>query len=125
VSGLTRRPWNGRFGERWTYRYVNDVPLRAEADPLHVNWCELTVTDERDGRTLYHNAFVTNHVLSDDTVAPIVAAGRTRWKVENEGNNTLTHRPTPAQRAGDMGKLRAITLNTTSAMGSNIWPPFS
>jgi hypothetical protein len=89
VSGLTRRHWNGRFGELWTYRYVNDVPLRAEADPLHVNWCELTITDERDGRLLYHNAFVTNHPISDDTVAAIVAAGRTRWKVENEGNNTL------------------------------------
>jgi len=89
VSGLTQRHWNGRFGERWTYRYVNDVPLRAEADPLHVNWCELTITDERDGRTLYHNAFVTNHPISDDTVVVIVAAGRTRWKVENEGNNTL------------------------------------
>ena len=60
---------NGRFGERWTYRYVNEVPLRAEADPLHVNWCELTITDERDGRVLYHNAFVTNHPMTDDTVA--------------------------------------------------------
>jgi hypothetical protein len=89
VSGLTRRHWNGRFGEHWTYRYVNDVPLRAEAGPLHVNWCELTITDERDGRVLYHNAFVTNHPISDDTVAAIVAVGRTRWKVENEGNNTL------------------------------------
>jgi hypothetical protein len=89
VSGLTQRHWNGRFGEIWTYRYVNDVPLRAEAELLHVNWCELTITDERDGRLLYHNAFVTNHPISDDTVAAIVAAGRTRWKVENEGNNTL------------------------------------
>ncbi len=39
--------------------------------------------DHRTGRN------VTNHPLSDDTVGPIVAAGRTRWKVENEGNNTL------------------------------------
>ena len=125
VSGLTHRQWNGRFGELWAYRYVNKVPLRAEADPLHVNWCELTITDERDGRVLYHNAFVTNHPISDDTVAAIVAAGRTRWKVENEGNNTLTHRPTPAQRAGDMGKPKAITSNTISGMGSSIWRPFS
>jgi len=50
-------------GARWTYRYVNDVPLRVEADPLHVNGCELTITEERDGRTRYHNAFVTNHPL--------------------------------------------------------------
>ena len=33
VSGLTQRHWNGRFGKHWTYRYVNDVPLRAEAEP--------------------------------------------------------------------------------------------
>jgi len=89
VSGLTQRHWNGRFGEQWTYHYVNDVPLRAEAGPLHVNWCELTISDERDDRVLYHNAFVTNHPISDDTVAAIVTASRTRWKVENEGNNTL------------------------------------
>ena len=54
VSGLTQRHWTGRFGEHWAYRYVNDVPLRAEADPLHVNGCELTITEERDGRTRYH-----------------------------------------------------------------------
>jgi hypothetical protein len=29
VSGLTRRHWNGRFGEIWTYRYVTEVPLRG------------------------------------------------------------------------------------------------
>jgi hypothetical protein len=93
----------------------------AEADPLHVNWCELTTTNERDGRTLYHNAFGTNHALSDAAVA----AGRTCRKVENEGNNTFTHRPTTAQRAGDMGKPKAITSSTILAIGNSIWPPFS
>lgn len=29
------------------------------------------------------------HLLSDENVAAIVLAGRTRWKVENEKNNTL------------------------------------
>ena len=83
VRGLTQRHWNGRFGEHWTYRYMNDLPLREGPDALPVNWCELTITDERDGRSLYHNAFVTNHPISDDTVASIITAGRTRWKVEN------------------------------------------
>ena len=36
-----------------------------------------------DGRTLYHNAFVTNHALADDTVEPLVAAGRTRSAILN------------------------------------------
>lgn len=74
--------------EIYTYRYLNQVPLRDGADALLVNWCELTVT-RGDGKLVYHNAFATNHPITDDTVAAIVKAGRTRWKIENEHNNTL------------------------------------
>ena len=71
-----------------TYRYASQLPLRASADTLYVNWCELTLTDAT-GAQLYHNAFMTQFPLTAKTVAPIVQAGRTRWKVENENNNTL------------------------------------
>jgi hypothetical protein len=71
-----------------TYRYASQLPLRASADTLYVNWCELTLTDAA-GTQLYHNAFMTQAPLTAKTVAPIVQAGRTRWKVENENNNTL------------------------------------
>jgi len=71
-----------------TYRYASHLPLRASADTLYVNWCELTLTDAT-GTQLYHNAFMTQAALTTKTVAPIVQAGRTRWKVENENNNTL------------------------------------
>jgi len=80
--------WTGNVDETWTYRYLNDVPLKDGEDALLVNWCELTVS-RPDGRVTYHNAFVTRYRLTDDTVAEIVQAGRTRWKVENENNNTL------------------------------------
>jgi len=80
--------WTGKVNETWTYRYLNDVPLKDGEDALLVNWCELTVS-RPDGRVTYHNAFVTRYRLTDDTVAEIVQAGRTRWKVENENNNTL------------------------------------
>jgi hypothetical protein len=80
--------WTGIVEETWTYRYLNDVPLRAGEDALLVNWCELTVSHP-DGRLAYHNAFVTRYTITADTVAEIVQAGRTRWKVENENNNTL------------------------------------
>lgn len=72
----------------YTYRYLNGVPLRDSNDALWVNWCELTVT-RPDGKVNYTNSFATNHTLSDENVADIVLAGRTRWKVENENNNTL------------------------------------
>ncbi len=42
-----------------------------------------------DGKVVYKTSFATNHRISDNTVAEIVVAGRTRWKVENENHNTL------------------------------------
>lgn len=71
-----------------TYRYAAQLPLRATADTLQVNWCELTSTTAQ-GEPLYHNAFVTQEKITQKTVAQVVTAGRTRWKVENENNNTL------------------------------------
>lgn len=89
VTEITDRVWTGHGHERRTYRYVNQVPLRADAKTLMVNWCELAVVRETTGEVLYHNAFATNLTLSDETVRPVVAAGRARWKVENENNNVL------------------------------------
>ena len=64
------------------------MPLKDGDDALLVNWCELTVS-HGDGKIVYKNSFATNYLISDDTVVQIVLAGRTRWKVENENNNTL------------------------------------
>jgi hypothetical protein len=85
---VTAKRWTGKVEEIYTYRYLNAVPLKDDDDALRVNWCELTVS-RPDGKVVYKNAFATNHLITDDTVAEIVLAGRTRWKVENENNNTL------------------------------------
>jgi hypothetical protein len=71
------------------YRYVNQVPLRDEDPSLLVNWCEVTIKRMSDGKVLYHNAWVTLHHLEKEILASVVAAGRCRWKIENENNNTL------------------------------------
>ena len=55
---------------------------------MEVNWCELTTTTA-EGKVLYRNAFATDLALSDGNVAEVVEAGRSRWKIENENNNTL------------------------------------
>jgi hypothetical protein len=83
VSQLTQRHWTGKAHEVWIYRYVNDVPLRAGPDALKVNWCELTIVQADTGEQLYHNGFATNHRLTDESVASVVAAGRARWQIEN------------------------------------------
>lgn len=85
---VTTKRWTGKVEETFTYRYLNRVPLRDGDDALLVNWCELTLS-RPDGKVVYKNSFATNHRITDDTVAEIVLAGHTRWKVENENNNTL------------------------------------
>jgi hypothetical protein len=82
---------NRRTGKKLftdTWRYVNQVPLRNSDDALMVNWCEL-VTSDADGKVLFSNAWATSHGITDDNVAELAAAGRARWKIENENNNTL------------------------------------
>jgi hypothetical protein len=81
--------WNGRFTEIATYRFINDVPLRGGDQALTVNWCEVRISRAKTGEPLYHNTFVTNHLLTDQTVIEVVKAGRARWKSENENNNVL------------------------------------
>ena len=89
IEQFSVRRWNGQFVEIWTYRYVSHVPLRDGDDALFVNWCELTIIHETEGVILHRNAFVTNHTIDQTTIEPIVAAGRARWKSENENNNVL------------------------------------
>ncbi len=92
VQTMTVRRWNGRFHERWNYRWVSHVPLRAGIKALRVNWCEITILREDTGKRLYHNAWITSHELTQDTVPELVAAGRAHWKVENENFNVLKNR---------------------------------
>jgi hypothetical protein len=78
-------------GNRWEYhhyRWANGVPLTDGDDALKVNWCELTVRDGQ-GEVLYRNGFITDWEINAQNVAGLVAAGRARWKIENENNNVL------------------------------------
>lgn len=85
---VIRTKWTGKVEEIYTYRYLNQLPLKDGDDALLVNWCELTVT-RPNGKVVYQNSWATNHLITNETVIDIVRAGRTRWKVENENNNTL------------------------------------
>ncbi len=85
---LKTRVKKGARSHTYTYRYANAVPLAEGQDALKLNWCELTVSDP-EGKVLYLNGWVTDFKITDQNVAAIVAAGRARWKIENENNNTL------------------------------------
>ena len=88
VEELEERHWNGRYHEIHRYRFVNEVPLRSE-DPLMVNWLEITILNESTGERVYFNSFITMYEVTAGNVVELAEEGRTRWKSENETNNTL------------------------------------
>lgn len=96
----------------YTYRYALQLPLRATDDATVVNWCELTITNTQ-GTRLYQNAFVTQEKITQKPVASIVAAGRTRWKVENENNNTLKTKGYHLEHNFGHGKQHLASLLAT------------
>ena len=62
--------------------------MRDSDDALLVNWCELVTTNDSD-KVIYKNAFVTDHLITEKNIIDVIKAGRARWKIENENNNTL------------------------------------
>lgn len=92
IQTRTVRHWNGRHAEHWIYRWAQQLPLRKGPDGLRVNWCQLTIVHETTGEVLYRNAWATDHTLDETTVVEVAAAGRSRWKIENEGFNVLKNR---------------------------------
>ena len=96
IEQLEVRHFNGRFMEKRVYRFVDEVPLRQGDDALMVNWLEITILDPKTDKRLYHNAFVTDHLLSETNIPAIAQAGRSRWKIENENNNVLKKSGVPS-----------------------------
>lgn len=88
AAAIVWKRWTGKERLYERYRFMNDVPLRDGDDALRVNWCELVITDQ-SGKERKRFAFVTDHHITHETVISLVAAGRARWKIENEHNNTL------------------------------------
>ena len=82
------RMHNGRK-QILTYNWINKILLNGnKVDNIEVNWCELIITNA-EGKQLHCFSFVTDLEITQKNVEEIILAGRTRWKVENENNNTL------------------------------------
>ena len=113
VQTMTTSRWTGRYREEWTYRWVEQVPVRAGTKALHVNWCEITIVREDTGQQIYHNAWITSHKLTAKTVPEVVAAGRAHWKVENENFNVLKNRGYNFEHNYGHGKQHLSTVLLT------------
>jgi hypothetical protein len=78
----------GRSHATYRYRWLCDIPLRADKDALKVNWLSIESHDAR-GKLTYHNSFITDLPVTRETVAELAACARARWKIENESFNVL------------------------------------
>ena len=78
----------------YRYEWENKVRLFAFADAVDINFLKVTKCSiNKDGieKKHYLNTWVTNLKIDKDNVADLAAAGRSRWKSENECFNTLTN----------------------------------
>ena len=82
------KQWTGKRREYHTYQFMNNVPIKEGADAMLVNWACLKITDE-NGKLLHTFCFITDIPITEQNIIEIIAAGRCRWKIENENNNIL------------------------------------
>ena len=78
----------GRTRQTHRYRWIEGVPLRDGKDAALVNWIGFEIVDAKANVT-YAMAWVTSLPVNKENVAQIVACGRARWKIENEGFNVM------------------------------------
>ena len=74
-------------GRTYKYEWVNNVPLNGKLDSPLVNFIQLTIF--KGDKCTYRNAWVTDIPITFENAIEIVRGGRARWKIENEGFNTL------------------------------------
>lgn len=90
VKGVTKEVTVNVEKNRYTFRYVNDVPLNETEQAPRVNffeceWTEIVGKKEKHG----HCSWVTLHKITDENLYRLMRGGRCRWKIENETFNTL------------------------------------
>ncbi len=112
VEEVEERHWNGRYHEIHRCRFVNKVPLRTE-DPLMVNWLEITILNESTGERIYFNSFITMYEVNAGNVIELAEEGRTRWKSENETNNTLKNQGYNLEHNFGHGKEHLVNFLTS------------
>ncbi len=74
-------------GRHHCYEWVNDIPLNNTKDADNVNFFQYRLINK--GKVTYKNSWVTDMPVNENNVAKLTRGARARWKIENEGFNTL------------------------------------
>jgi len=75
-------------GEEHRAYFANGLMLNGQHQDIKVNYIAYESSGKPGGKG-YRNSWVTDVHIGPDNVSDIVAAGRARWKIENETFNTL------------------------------------
>lgn len=87
LQGTSRLQFTDFKGRQHIYQWVNEIPLNGSKDADQVNFFHYQLIDK--GQITYRNSWVTDIGINKNNVAQLVKGGRARWKIENEGFNTL------------------------------------
>ena len=87
LDGASHLQFTDLKGRQHFYEWVNEIPLNGTKNADQVNFFHYQLIDK--GKITYRNSWVTDIVIDENNVAQLVKGGRARWKVENEGFNTL------------------------------------
>lgn len=77
--------------QMYRHEWLLNVPLNKESD-IRVNIMRvLILTKQKDGtrKATYKGTWITDLELNENNIVFLVKAARNRWKIENEGFNTL------------------------------------
>ena len=88
LERLQRKEKTARGYRRYLYEWTNQIALGAGAKSPVVNFMQLTIFDAEGNKT-FTNSWVTDIEVSADNVEQLARGARARWKIENEGFNTL------------------------------------
>jgi hypothetical protein len=90
------------------YNYINNIPLNASNPDLFVNFLEYW--EEKDGKTIYHNTWITDIELHQDNVYQVMRGGRAGFQIENETFNTLKNQGYNLEHNYGHGKQHLSTI---------------
>ena len=110
LQETSRREWNGRHHLTYTYRWLNGVEIRDNKETLTVNYFSLSIWNEEKNKQTYYNTWITNKMVTSDTVAHLTSCGRARWKIENEHNNVLKNHGYNLEHNFGHGKAHASEM---------------
>lgn len=94
-------------GTKHWYRYANNVPLNKTDPTEMVNVLDYVETDKKGKRHTW--SWVTDILLTEETVESIAKGGRCRWKIENETFNTLKNQGYELEHNYGHGKQHLAT----------------